>query len=109
MPASIMCFPSTVLIYEQKETFSTWQLQKDQQDAEEAAHNQRLKEIGRLADSRPPNGAMVSSTERRKYGVQSPGLKPDRGYLGHQAAKMMQRAKSIQARQQKRLKKNLVF
>ena len=46
----------------QKGNFSTWQLQKDQQDAEEAAHNQQLKkEIGRFGRFRPPNGAMVSS------------------------------------------------
>ena len=86
----------------QKGNFSTWQLQKDQQDAEEAAHNQRLKkEIGRLADSARQTAQWSHQIERRKYGVQSSGLKPDRGHLGHQAAKMMQRAKSIQARQQK--------
>lgn len=86
----------------QKGNFSTWQLQKDQQDAEEAAHNQRLKkEIGRLTDSARQTAQWSHQIERRKYGVQSSGLKPDRGHLGHQAAKMMQRAKSIQARQQK--------
>ena len=51
----------------QKGNFSTWQLQKDQQDAEEAAHNQRLKkEIGRLADSARQTAQWSHQIERRK-------------------------------------------
>ena len=38
--------------------------------------------------------------EASKFGVQSSGLKADRGYVGHKAAKMMKRSKTIEARQQ---------
>lgn len=86
----------------QKGNFSSWQAQKAQQDEQEIACNQRLKkEIGRLADSARQTAQWSRRVEQRKYGVQSFGLKPDRGHLGHQAAKMMRRAKSIRARQEK--------
>ncbi len=34
------------------------------------------------------------------------GLRPDRGYVGHKAAKMMQRSKSIQGRRLRQSKKS---
>jgi lincosamide and streptogramin A transport system ATP-binding/permease protein len=36
--------------------------------------------------------------EATKQGTKNSGIKPDKGYIGHKSAKMMQRAKSIEAR-----------
>jgi lincosamide and streptogramin A transport system ATP-binding/permease protein len=35
----------------------------------------------------------------QKHAVKNSGLRPDRGYIGHKAAKMMKRSKSIEKRQ----------
>ena len=37
--------------------------------------------------------------EKTKFGTRNSGLRPDRGYIGHKAAKMMKRSKSIESRQ----------
>ena len=39
--------------------------------------------------------------EQSKYGSRNSGLRPDRGYLGHKSAKLMQRAKNLETRQQR--------
>lgn len=38
--------------------------------------------------------------EKTKLGTKNSGLRPDRGYIGHKAEKMMKRSKAIEARQQ---------
>ena len=43
--------------------------------------------------------AWSAQAETGKFGVQSSGLKADRGYVGHKAAKMMKRSKQAEARQ----------
>lgn len=43
---------------------------------------------------------MVGSGGKNKFGVRNSGIKPDKGHIGHQAAKMMKRSKSLQARQE---------
>lgn len=37
--------------------------------------------------------------ERTKYGSKNSGLRPDRGYVGHKAAKLMKRSKNLESRQ----------
>ena len=39
--------------------------------------------------------------EKTKYGSKNSGLRPDRGFIGHKAAKMMKRSKQLEDRQQK--------
>ena len=41
--------------------------------------------------------------EATKNGSRNSGLRPDKGYIGHQAAKLMKRAKAMEARQEKAL------
>lgn len=68
--------------------FSVWYQEKERRDRRETARNEALRgEIRRL--------------EQSKYGSRNSGLRPDRGYLGHKSAKLMQRAKNLETRQQR--------
>ncbi len=85
----------------QKGNFSSWWKNKQMQDNFELAQNERLKkDISRLADAAKQASDWSGKVEKTKYGTKNSGLKPDKGYIGHKAAKMMKRSKSIQARQQ---------
>ena len=78
--------------------FSTWWENKQNQDNYELEENQKLKkEIKRLKQAAREKADWSDRVERTKIG-QGPC---DRGYIGHQAARMMQRSKAIQARQQR--------
>ncbi len=80
--------------------YTTWAEQKERQDAFEIAQNKRLKlEIDRLKKAARQSAAWSNKAEKGKYGIQSSGLKADRGYVGHKAAKMMKRSKVIENRQ----------
>ena len=84
----------------QKGNFSVWWETKQRQDAAEQAKNERLaREIGRLDASAQQKGAWSNAIEKTKYTKVS-GLRPDRGYIGHKAAKMMKRSKQIEKRRQ---------
>lgn len=84
--------------------YDDWQRETDHRDARELAENQRLtREIGRLEEGIRRTGAWAAQVEKSKFGTRNSGLRADRGYVGHQAARMMKRAKVIQARQQKAL------
>lgn len=86
----------------QKGNFSSWQENKDRQDKLELAQNERLKgEIRRLEDAARRTSDWSDQVEKTKVGgKQSNGLRPDRGYIGHKAAKMMKRSKTIEERQE---------
>lgn len=82
--------------------FSSWWENKQMRDASEAQENERLKkEIGRLKESSKRTENWSDQVEKSKKGTKSGGLKPDRGYVGHKAAKMMKRAKSAENRMDK--------
>ncbi len=84
----------------QKGNFSSWWENKQQQDRFEFAENQKLqKEIGRLSTAMQRTARWSNQVEKSKY-RQEAGAKLDRGYIGHQSAKMMKRAKSIEGRKQ---------
>ena len=88
----------------QQGNFSSWYQNKQRQDSFERAENAKLqKEIGRLHNAAQRSAAWSDQTERSKHGVASSGLKKDRGFWGHKAAKMMKRSKNIEARQQEAL------
>lgn len=79
----------------QKGNFSSWWENKQRQDAYELAENDKLKkEIGRLKETAREKAQWSDKIERTKIG-QGP---TDRGYIGHQAARMMQRSKAIESR-----------
>ncbi|MBR0350459.1 MAG: ABC-F type ribosomal protection protein [Clostridia bacterium] len=82
----------------QKGNFSTWQLNKTRQDEFEKAKNEKLKkEIERLKNASIQKENWANQTEASKNSSTS----YDKGYIGHKAAKMMKRAKCINARKEK--------
>ncbi len=86
----------------QRGNFSDWQRERQRQDDFERAENEKLRhEIDRLDAAARRASGWSDRVERTKYGSKNSGLRPDRGYIGHKAAKMMQRSKSIQSRREK--------
>lgn len=82
----------------QQGNFSSWWENKRRQDQFEQEQNDRLKrDIARLDDAARRAADWSDKTEQSKH-MRNSGLRPDRGYIGHKAAKMMQRSKSIEAR-----------
>ncbi|WP_134686615.1 Lsa family ABC-F type ribosomal protection protein [Brevibacillus migulae] len=84
----------------QKGTFSEWWENKKRQDQFEFAENERLKkDIKRLSESAKRTNHWSHEVEKTKNGTLNSGSKVDKGYVGHKAAKMMKRSKSIEQRQ----------
>ena len=80
----------------QSGNFSSWFANFQQRQALEEAQDQRLrKDIKRLEQSARRTALWSDRVEASKKGA------ADKGYVGHKAAKMMKRAKTIEARQQK--------
>jgi len=85
----------------QKGNFSSWWENRRRKDQFEAAENEKLeKQIDHLTASSRRSAGWSDRVERTKYNTTNSGSSIDRGYVGHQAAKMMQRAKSIETRRQ---------
>ena len=83
-------------------TFSSWFRDKEDRDRGELARNEKLKgEIKRLEQAAKRTSGWSDKVEQTKYGSKNSGLRPDRGFIGHKSAKMMQRAKNIEDRQQR--------
>lgn len=83
----------------QKGNYSTWQQNKERQDQFEAAENEKLKkEIRHLSEAARRSAGWSDALEKTKKGSRNSGLRPDRGYIGHQSAKLMKRAKVTEAR-----------
>lgn len=82
-----------------KGNYSSWAREKQRQDAMEQARDQQLKkEIKRLESAVRQSADWADTVERSKKGTRNSGLRPDRGYVGHKAAKMMQRSKNVSRR-----------
>ena len=82
----------------QSGNFSSWMTNFTYRQACELAQNEQLKkEIGRLKQASARTAGWSDQIEASKIGSGC----ADRGFVGHKSAKMMQRAKSIQSRQQK--------
>lgn len=85
----------------QKGNFSDWWENKQRQDNYELAENEKLKkDIKRLSDAAKRTSNWSHAVEKTKNGTLNSGSKVDKGYVGHKAAKMMKRSKSIEQRQQ---------
>lgn len=79
----------------QKGNFSSWYHNKTLRDNYEIDKNKQLKkEIGSLSEAVRKTSGWSDKIEASKIGSHV----GDRGYVGHQAAKMMKRAKSIENR-----------
>ena len=86
----------------QRGNYSSWQQNKDQEDAAQLQQNQKLRQdIARLQEASRRAAGWSEQVEARKCGTRNSGLRPDRGYLGHQSARLMARAKAFEARQEK--------
>ena len=85
-----------------KGNFSTWFENKTLQDNFEMNENKKLqKEISKLSQAAKRSASWSDMAEMSKYNTNNSGLKLDKGYVGHKAAKAMKRSKSIEARQEK--------
>lgn len=80
----------------QSGNFSSWMENFERRQDYETAQNERLqKDIDRLRDSASRSAVWSDRVEASKTGA------PDKGYVGHKAAKMMKRAKAVEARGQR--------
>lgn len=75
--------------------FSSWIINFEQQQNLELEQNKQLKkDISRLQTAARRSSIWSDKVEASKIGA------PDKGFVGHKAAKMMKRSKAIEARQQ---------
>ena len=85
----------------QRGNFSSWWENRKMQVIFELAEYEKLrKDIARLSSAAKRTADWSDKVEKTKLGTRDSGLRPDRGYIGHKSAKMMKRAKAIEARQQ---------
>ncbi|OBR66540.1 Lsa family ABC-F type ribosomal protection protein [Paenibacillus oryzae] len=85
----------------QRGNYSDWWENKQRQDHYELTENEKLKkDIKRLSDAAKRTNKWSHEVEKSKNGSRNSGSKIDKGYVGHKAAKMMKRSKSIEQRQQ---------
>lgn len=85
----------------QKGNFSSWWENKQRQDQFELAENEKLnKDMKRLSQAAKRTNDWSHAVEKTKYNTRNSGSKVDKGYIGHKAAKMMKRSKSLEHRQQ---------
>lgn len=79
--------------------FSSWWENRKLQDEAELQQNEHLKkEVGRLKEAAKKTESWSDDVEKTKKGTRVAGLRPDRGHIGHKAAKLMKRAKSTEKR-----------
>ncbi len=84
-----------------KGNFSSWYADKSARDDLERRQNESLKkDIHKLKEAARQAARWSDKVEGSKIGTRVAGLKPDRGHIGHQAAKMMKRAKSLEHRKE---------
>lgn len=101
----------------QRGNFSSWQENKKRQDHFELEENEKLKkDIKRLSEAAKRAERWSDKIEKTKSGstrVGQSGVKPDKGFIGAQGARMMKRSKVFEGRQlsaaeeKKNLLKNL--
>lgn len=86
----------------QSGNFTSWYENKMMKDQFEMNQNERLnKDIKRLKEASRRSKIWSDKIEKTKNGVKVSGVKPDKGRIGHQAAKMMKKSKNLEHRQHK--------
>ena len=94
-----------IILRYKKGNFSSWHHNKELQDQFEQAENERLKkEICNLNEAAKRSANWSNKLENTKFGTRNSGIKPDKGYIGHHAAKLMKRSKNAQNRQAKAIR-----
>ena len=88
----------------QQGNFSTWQMNRERQDAFEAGENEKLlKEIARLRKSAAEKAEWAEKSEREKIGADPNKIDTKSGrrpWLGEKSRKANKRAKAIEGRQE---------
>lgn len=86
----------------QRGNFSTWWENKERREQFEFSENEKLQgQIRELSAAARQTAQWADKVEKSKYHSRTSGLRPDRGYIGHKAAKMMQRSKAAERRMEK--------
>lgn len=86
----------------QKGNFSSWQENKVRQDNFELTQNEKLiKDINRLEVASKNTAKWSDKIEKSKYKNNNSETTIDRGFVGHQSAKMMKKSKVIEKRIEK--------
>lgn len=81
--------------------FSSWWREKERRDNWERTENEKLKgDISRLDAAARRTAGWSDAAESAKYATRNSGLRPDRGFIGHKAAKLMKRSKAVESRRQ---------
>ena len=82
----------------QKGNYSSWEDNMSRRMQDEKSQQQRLKtEIKKMEKAKRQTADWSNQVEKSKIGA------ADKGYVGHMAAKMMKRSKSLEKRQQKHI------
>lgn len=82
-----------------KGNFSVWWEEKKNRDQFELDQNEKLKkDIRKLEKAASEAKGWSDDLEKTKKGTRIAGLRPDRGHIGHMAAKMMKRSKNLEHR-----------
>lgn len=88
----------------EKGNFSTWLVNKTRQDQFEQQENAKLsQEIDHLNKTARASAQWSNKVEAGKRGQKVSGIKPDKGHVGAQAAKLMKRAKAAELRREKKV------
>ena len=86
----------------QKGNYTSWQENKQKQDNFEITQNEKLiKDIKRLEIASKNTANWSDKIEKTKYNTTNSGSSVDRGYIGHQSAKMMKKSKVMEKRIEK--------
>ena len=86
----------------QKGNYTSWQENKQKQDNFEITQNEKLiKDIKRLEIASRNTANWSDKIEKTKYNTTNSGSSVDRGYIGHQSAKMMKKSKVMEKRIEK--------
>ena len=89
----------------QSGNFTSWYENKMIKDQFEISQNERLKkDIKRLKKAAKQSKIWSDKIENTKNGVKVSGVKPDKGHIGHQSAKMMKKSKNLENRYSKAIK-----
>ena len=95
----VLAFQPTGLVV-RKGNFSTWWEEQTRREASERSAQERLKkDIRRLEEAARRTADWSDAVERTKYASRNSGLRPDRGYVGHKAAKLMRRSSTYSRRE----------
>ena len=90
----------------QSGNFTSWYENKLLKDQFELNQNEKLrKDIKRLKEAARQSQIWSDKIENTKNGVKVSGVKPDKGHIGHQSAKMMKKSKNLEHRQNKAIEK----